>query len=82
MQNRVMGTVTDDTHRFLPAAGAGGVTRFEALKAQTLLSQSGDFLVRFKRCEDVTINRSVIFTTHATCNMWEWLAVSHVSLLM
>ena len=66
MQNRVMGTVTNNTNWLLPAAGAGGVTRFKTLEAQALLSQPGDFLVRFKRCEDIAINRSVAFTTYAT----------------
>ena len=66
MQDRVVGTMADATYWLFPAAGAGGMTRFETLEAQALLSQSGDFLVWLKRCEDVTINRSVIFTTHAT----------------
>ena len=81
MQNRVVGTVANDAGWLLPAARAGGVTRFKALEAQTLLSQSGDFLVGFKRCEHVTINRSVVFTTHATRNMWEWLTVTRDNLL-
>ena len=66
MQNRVMGTVTNNTNWLFPAAGAGGMTRFKTLEAQAFLSQSGDFLVRVKRREDATVNRSVVFTTHAT----------------
>ena len=81
MQDRVMRTVTDTTNWLLPAAGAGGVTSLETLKAQALLSQSGDFLVRLKRREDATVNRSVVFTTDATRNVWEWLTVTRDDLL-
>ena len=81
MQNRVMRPVTDATNWPLPTAGAGGVTSLETLKAQALLSQSGDFLVRLKRREDATVNRSVVFTTNATRNVWEWLTLLHIGLL-
>ena len=66
MQDRVVGTMADATYWLFPTAGAGGMTSLETLEAQALLSQSGDFLVRLKRREDTTVNRSVVFTTYAT----------------
>ena len=66
MQDRVVGSMADATYWLFPTAGAGGMTRFKALEAQAFLSQFGDFLVRVKRCEDIAVNRSVAFATHAT----------------
>ena len=81
MQDRVMGVVANSTYRFLPTARAGGVTWLETLEAQALLSQSGDFLVWLKRREDATVNRSVVFTTNATRDVWERLTLLHICLL-